>query len=56
MNNIKLENKDLRDVLTIIHNNWSIDKCDRAKVLYEKIQSQISDRGLKWSMKNTKKS
>jgi len=53
MNIIKLENHELRLILTLLYNSWSINKVVNARVVYETIQSQIKTRGVKNEERNT---
>jgi len=42
MNTIKLENNDLRHLLTVLNNNYTIDGCKASKLIYNRIQKQIN--------------
>jgi len=42
MNTINFSDKELRQVLTILNNNYTIDGCKASKLIYNRIQKQIN--------------
>ena len=47
MNNVKFENKDLRNLMIILKNSYNIDGCKIAGKLFDLINYQIVERGQK---------
>ena len=42
MNTINFSDKELRQVLTTLNNNYTIDGCKASKLIYNRIQKQIN--------------